>query len=226
MLHGLSRRSTAIAAGALLLTGALSSCGFDYATDRVNTISSGINDREGEVDVLGAVIISGAPDTGVFAASLSNNDYDEPAALTGLGGEVAAAGDFEAVSLGRAGFQNLFEDGGIPVTGIIALGDFVSVNLSFDSGQTTTVTVPVVRPCYEYDPAKFPAMDLPTAPDAGALEDTAETEGAEEPTEAEVEEEIVDGAEESEDDHGESEATDPYSCTPIEPVPHHGGEEE
>lgn len=224
MLHGLSRRSTAIAAGALLLAGALSSCGFDYATDRVNTISSGINDREGDVDVLGAVIISGAPDTGVFAATLSNNDYDEPAALVGLGGEVAPAGELEAVALQRAGSQSLFQTGGIPLTGIIGLGDFISVNLSFDSGQTTTINVPVVRPCYEYDPAKFPAMDLPVAADAATPDEGADTE---DPTEAEVEEEIVDGAEEPEDaDHGDSEATDPYSCTPIEPVGHHGGEEE
>ena len=47
MLH---RRSTATALVAVLLplAAALTSCGFDYPTDRVNTIAAGTNNREAE----------------------------------------------------------------------------------------------------------------------------------------------------------------------------------
>ena len=47
MLH---RRSTATALVAVLLplAAALTSCGFDYPTDRVNTIAAGANNRDGQ----------------------------------------------------------------------------------------------------------------------------------------------------------------------------------
>ena len=206
MLHGLPRRSTAIAAGVLLLSGALSSCGFDYATNRVNTISSGVNDRDGEVDILGAAIISGAPDSGLFVATLSNANPSVPISLTSLAGDTTPDG-LEPVRVAPLGAVSLYQTGGIALSGSIQPGDFVSVELTFDSGQTSTLEVAVVRPCFEYDPAKFPDMVLPgvSESEAGASEAEAE-EG---------------------DGHSEEStlATDPYSCNPIEPEPHGAGEE-
>lgn len=203
MPHGLPRRSTAIAAGALLLTGALSSCGFDYNTNRVNTISSGINDQEGVVDVLGAVVISGAPDSGVFVATLSSADQTESISLTGFGGDVAPSPELTPVEITPLGSVSLFQTGGVPVSGFIGLGDFVNVELTFDNGQVSTLNIPVVRPCYEYDPDQFPAMELPGDPPTGEDEFEAETldEAADEGTKL----------------------TDPYSCDPIEPETY-GGE--
>ena len=56
MLH---RRSTATFVAVLLpLAAALTSCGFDYPTDRVNTIAAGTNNREADVDVLGARVVA------------------------------------------------------------------------------------------------------------------------------------------------------------------------
>ncbi len=53
------RRTTALSVGSLLLAAPLlSSCGFNYATDRPNTVAAGANNRDGAVDVLGAVIVS------------------------------------------------------------------------------------------------------------------------------------------------------------------------
>lgn len=205
MLHGLPRRSTAIAAGVLLLSGGLSSCGFGLATDRVNTISSGVNDREGEVDVLAAAIISAAPDSGVFVATLANANQQVPIALTGLGGEATPIEALDPLVVAPQGAQSLYQLGGIPISGDVGLGDFVNVELTFDSGQTTTIEVAVMRPCYEYDPAKFPGMVLPGAEESAETGETDESH--------------------SEDDHS-ADGTDPYSCTPIEPVPHGEGEGE
>ena len=51
-LRRLPRRSRALVAAALLVAPALSSCGFNYATDRVDTPGAGVNDREKSVDVV------------------------------------------------------------------------------------------------------------------------------------------------------------------------------
>ena len=90
------RRSFALTAAALALTApALTSCGFDYATDRYYTPANGANNRDGAVDVLGAVVVSTEPGSGTFIASLSNNSTTEPATFTELGategGDVTAA---------------------------------------------------------------------------------------------------------------------------------------
>lgn len=218
MLHGLPHRSAAIVAAAFLLSGTLSSCGFDPATNRVNTISTGINDREGEVDVLGAVIISGAPDSGVFVATLNNANRSVAISLTGLSGDVTAAEELEPIKVAPKGVVSLFQTGGVPLSGSIGLGDFVSVDLAFDSGQTTTVNIPVVRPCFEYDPDKFPNLDLPSAATEGAPAVESSTAG--------VEGDVVEGGEEGAEEGAVTQETDPYSCVPTEPVPPHGGEEE
>lgn len=206
MQHELPRRSTAIVAGALLLSGGLSSCGFGLATDRVNTISSGVNDREGEVDVLAAAVISAAPDSGVFVATLSNANQQVPITLTGLGGEATPIEPLEPLVVQPQAAQSLYQLGGIPVSGDIGLGDFVELELTFDSGQTTTIEVAVMRPCFEYDPEKFPGMVLPGA-------------------ESSEDEESHSEEDHSEDGHS-ADGSDPYSCDALEPVEHgHGGEE-
>ncbi|CAN5267765.1 hypothetical protein BH09ACT12_BH09ACT12_36230 [soil metagenome] len=212
MLHGLPRRSTAIAAGVLLLAGALSSCGFDTATNRINTISSGINDQDGQVDILGAAIISGASDSGLFVATLSNSGAtdgtvnDTTVTLVDLAGDVTPIDDLTPVPIEPSASDSLYQDGGIAVSGSFELGDFVNVQLTFDNGQTSTLEVAVMRPCYEYDPAKFPGMVLPSA----------STEPTDEVTES--------STEDSADSEAGSEATDPYSCTPISAEPHSEGE--
>ncbi len=165
------RRSTATAAGVLLLAvPVLASCGFDYATDRINTISAGVNNRDGDVDILGAVVIAGQDDAGVFVASLANNSTTDEATLTDLAG--GAAGELQAVEelapvtvpAGKA--VSLFQTGGVPVSGTFGAGAFVDVTLNFGNGQSSTLKVPVVTPCFQYDVAKFPAIELPGADEA------------------------------------------------------------
>lgn len=143
------RRSFALSAAALALTApALTSCGFDYATDRYYTPANGANNRDGAVDVLGAVVVSTEPGSGTFIASLSNNSTTEATSLTELGatedGDVTAA-EFEPVEIAPGALVNLAEPPAeITVSGEFEAGDFVEVSLGFDNGENTVVEVPVV----------------------------------------------------------------------------------
>jgi hypothetical protein len=148
----------ALAAGGLLLAvPALSSCGFDYPTERVNTVGAGVSEREGTVDVGGAMIVAGQPDSGTLIGTLSNNDDDTAIRLTsvtgGDEGEVEAA-DFPAVEVTGGGHVNLAtlaENAGINVTGDFDAGDFVTVTFTFDNDESVTLEIPVMKACYQYE---------------------------------------------------------------------------
>lgn len=151
------RRSLRLVAGALVLAlPLLGSCGFDKATDRVYTPAAGINNRDGDVDVLSAVIVAAQPDSGTFLASLSNNRADQAFALTG----VAGAGTWSDLTIDPAdlsidiaprGFVNLADEDPITVTGDFAPGDVARLTLTFDSGETVTTNVSVVFACDAYE---------------------------------------------------------------------------
>lgn len=143
------RRPFALTAAALVLTApALTSCGFDYATDRSYTPANGANNRDGTVDVLGAVVVSTEPGSGTFIASLSNNSTTEATSFSELGategGDVTAA-EFEPVEIAPGALVNLADPPAeIEVTGEFEAGDFVEVALGFDNGERAVVEVPVV----------------------------------------------------------------------------------
>ena len=181
--------------------------GFDYATDRINTLSNGTTDRSASVNVVGAVVVAQENDLGAFAATLINTDENAPAALTSLAsggaGAVTPFGDAPvSVAVPTNGLVNMFREGSVPVSGEFEAGDFVSITLGFDTGESITMDVPVVKPCYHYAPDVI-SVDLPTSatPEAGTA---AEGAGA--------------GASAAED----TESTDIYSCQ--EESPAFGGE--
>lgn len=143
------RRSLALTVAALALTApALTSCGFDYATDRYYTPANGANNRDGAVDVLGAVIVSTQPGSGTFIASLSNNSTSEAASFSELApteGGGATVAEFEPVEIPAGGLVNLAEPPAeIEVTGDFEAGDWVELALGFDNGERAVVEVPVV----------------------------------------------------------------------------------
>ena len=141
-------RSFATAAAALALAAPLTSCGFDYATERDYTPAGGSNNREGVVDLLSAVVVSGTEGSGTFVASLSNNDDSEEQSLTGIsGGEGAAieAAEFEPITVPADGLVNLAEPpAGIVLTGEFTAGDFVALSVDFGNGERVSLNVPVV----------------------------------------------------------------------------------
>ena len=140
------RRSLAltIAAVALATTG-LSSCGFDYATDRYYTPSVGTNDRDGTVDVLAAVVVSTEPGSGTFIASLSNGDPDTDVSMTELGLSDGTPVEFEPVVVPAGELVNLAEPAAdLKLTGDFEAGDFIELALGFDNGERVVLDVPVV----------------------------------------------------------------------------------
>ena len=143
----MQHRLLASTALVVALAAPLSSCGFDYATDRDYTPGSGANNREGDVDVLSAVVVSAAEGSGTFIASLANNGSDSEETFTAVAGqdtEVTAA-EFEPIAIPAGGLVNLAEPpAGIVLTGDFAAGDVVPITVDFGNGERVSLNVPVV----------------------------------------------------------------------------------
>jgi hypothetical protein len=165
------RRTLTLATGALALC-ALTSCGFNYATDREYTPAVGVNNRDASVDVLGAVVVSSEEGSGTFIASFANNDTEEPASFEGLEGADTTqlqVDEFTAVEIPAAGLVNLAEEGGIEVTGEFEAGNFIPVSVQFADGEQVEMEIPVVTNCGDYE-----GLDGPS--DAAACEPEHEAE--------------------------------------------------
>jgi hypothetical protein len=196
------RRSLRLVAGALVLAlPLLSSCGFNKATDKVYTPAAGVNNRDGDVDVLSAVIVAAQPNSGTFIASLSNNSPENDASLT----EVAGAEDSADLTFGPVdppvevparGFVNLVNEPPITVTGEFGAGDFEQVTLTFESGDTVTMRIPVVYACDAY-------ADLDQSGESGPSSGP-QTEESESPT-----------TEPSESSSASAAKQEPYDCAAV-----------
>jgi hypothetical protein len=149
------RRTLALATCVLAVCApVLTSCGFDYATDRIYTPAAGVNNRDASVDVLGAVIVSAQDGSGTFIASFANNSTEEPATVETLeGGDQSqlTAADFSPIEVPAGGLVNLADDGGLEVTGDVAAGEFVPVAIQFGSGDRVQLDVPVVTNCGDFE---------------------------------------------------------------------------
>jgi hypothetical protein len=157
------RRTIALGTGAIVLL-ALTSCGFNYATDREYTPGVGVNNHDTDVDVLGAVIVSAEEGSGRFIASLSNSNIEDPATFEGLESVEAGAltvKAFEPIEIAPGGLVNLAElDEPIDVTGEFSAGDFVEVLVKFGDGSQAEMDIPVVTNCGYYE-----GMDGPSEPE-------------------------------------------------------------
>lgn len=139
------RRTLATSTAILALAVPLSSCGFDYATDRNYIPAAGTLDRSATVDVLSAVVVSGQPGSGTFIASLSNNDTEDAHELTNVSGEGISPADFEPIEVAPDSLVNLADPpADIHLTGDFEAGDFVELTMEFSGGDRVTFNVPVV----------------------------------------------------------------------------------
>lgn len=141
-------RPLATAAAVLALAVPLSSCGFDYATDREYRVTSAVDNREAEVDVLSAVVVSAAEGSGTFVASFANNDPDDEQTFTAISGDegtAITAADFEPVTITPGGLVNLADPPkGIVLTGDFGPGDALPLTIDFGNGERVSLNVPVV----------------------------------------------------------------------------------
>jgi hypothetical protein len=181
------RRSLRLTAGALVLAlPLLSSCGFSKATDRVYTPAAGVNNRGGQVDVLSAVVVSDQPDSGTFVATLSNESPTKPDTLESIeaaphtSDNTTEVSDLEfgdvssPVEVPARGYVNLADDEqGVTVTGGFTPGDFLHVRLTFSSGQTTDMKIPVVYACDEWEGLDTSAESASPAPTAAPYQCSA-----------------------------------------------------
>ena len=159
------RRKLALAAG-LVALGApvLSSCGFDYATDRPNVIAHGGFHVDGDgMRVLATRIVAADSHAGVFIATIALNptanaatDAADAPTLTGLAARDSAysvqVGDFKPIAVGDTGAVNLADPsiGGIPLTGDFKAGSSVPLTLTFSDGEQISIQTPVVTRCHEF----------------------------------------------------------------------------
>ncbi len=175
------RRLTPLIAAAVLVP-ALSSC-MNYATDMIYTPAAGVNDRDGDVDILNAAIVSTDGNTGRFIASLNNDDIAATNSLEDLAGAGASGtlsfNGFDPVEIPANGLVNLAEEEfpggvGIPVAGDFGVGDFVEVTITFGDGSSSTLQVPVLPNADEYagiDGSTETDLERPVPEDTFLLEE-------------------------------------------------------
>lgn len=148
------RRTLRFAIGALLLAApVLSSCGFDYATDRVNDITAGHTNRDASVDVLNALVVAGHPDSGTLVGMLVNNgvEDDEDTELTSVtSGPDGTEAEFEPLAVPAGGSAQL-QEAGIRIEGTFEAGGVYDVTLTFANGDEVELAVPVVTECGHYE---------------------------------------------------------------------------
>lgn len=174
------RVKTPVVALALLLAGALSACGFDAPTNRINAVAAGVTDRSAKVDALGIRLLSTTPGEGRLIGALANNTSDE-AALVDVTGDAISPQGFEPVPVPGADSVNLAaaDVASVQVTGDFVAGDVIPLDLSFDTDETVTLYVPVVKYCGQYTQVPSPSVSAPEgseSPPADA-DDEAVAEG-------------------------------------------------
>jgi hypothetical protein len=137
-----------------------------YQTDQVYQPGVGVNNQDGTVDVLGAVIVSSTDGKGTFVASLVNNDKEKSDRLI----DVAAADPADAtvqlaapIEILPDGLVNLADTGAVSVVGqSVEPGKFLRLILTFESGQETEINVPIVDKDAEFAHIE-PATPSPSA---------------------------------------------------------------
>lgn len=151
------RRTLALAGALLAMVLPLSSCGFDYASDRINSIQNGSDNRDASVDVLGAVIVSAQDGKGTFIATFVNNDVNQSNTVDGIvgtdGTQQVTAKSFKPITVDKNGLVNLAtgDAGPIELTGQFVAGDYVPLSITFGNGEGVRISVPVVTDCGIYE---------------------------------------------------------------------------
>lgn len=168
-------RRSIVAAAVVLAVPVLSSCGtnFNAPTDQVYQPAVGTNDRSGSVDILNALIVSGADGSGTLVAGLVNNDVENDDALVGVEGSGPDTGlqveiERGQVPVSRDGLTQLAEEAGVTVRGeAIKAGYIVELTFNFERGDSVTLEVPVQARTGPYAEISVPVV-APASPSPSA----------------------------------------------------------
>lgn len=150
-----------------MLAPVLSSCAAD-ATDVIYNPGVGVNERSGTVDVLNALVVSGAHGSGSLVATLANNDLAEEDALrqvAGAGQDTGITVDLGSpIDVRAGGSVSVSDEAEVAVEGdAVVPGAFVTLQFTFERGETVTVDVPVVARRGPYADIPVPSVAPTTA---------------------------------------------------------------
>ena len=177
-----ARSSFRASAAAALAVLALAGCGVNFGaqTDQVYTPADGENSRDGQVDVLNALIVSDTPGSGRLIGALVNNDPEADDALV----DVSGAGEDSAVT-----FTLTSGDTTIPAGRLVQLADedaatiavsgdpeafeaggFVRVTFTFENADEVELNLPVLEPGETYADVEIPSATEPESPSESPTE--------------------------------------------------------
>lgn len=145
------RRPALVASAMVLSIAPLAGCA-GWASEREYTQAAGANDRDGDVDVLNALIVSAEPGKGTVYTALVNNLTDEDATLVSIT-SVDGAATFEQegpIEIPARGIAKV-EDSGVTATGDFEAGQVVDVTFTFEGAQSVTIGMPVVPATHEFE---------------------------------------------------------------------------
>ena len=166
-------RTVALAAALLLSVPVLAACG-GAATDEIYNPAQGTNARDGQVDVLNAMVVSDGKDGGRLIAGLTNENQFDNDSLTGVTSSASGvtvevgSGDKE---IPADGLLQLADDGSaeILVKGV-TIGRYVDVTFEFAKAEPVTINVPIVEAGEDFDRVQVPDQVTPSV--TGAVEPT------------------------------------------------------
>ena len=148
------RRPALVASAMVLSIAPLAGCAsdVDWASEREYTQAAGANDRDGDVDVLNALIVSAEPGKGTVYTALVNNLSDADAQLISITA-VDGAATFvleEPIEIPARGIAKV-EDSGVTATGDFEAGQVVDVTFAFEGAEPVTIGVPVMPATHEFE---------------------------------------------------------------------------
>lgn len=162
-----------VAIASLLLAPTLGACGFSVQTDQVYQAAVGADERDSNVDVLNAVIVSNGSGQGTFAGSLVNNTGTEDAieeVTADSGVKVVSGGPVVVPAYGLVNLSESLEPSGSIALVLdgesVAAGGYVTLTFTFKSADPVTVRTPVVDATGEGQDYH----EVPLAPTTGAVE--------------------------------------------------------
>ena len=149
----------------VLLVPALGACGFGYQTDQVYQPGVGVNHRDGQVDVLAAVVVSSTDGEGTFVASLVNKDTENDDTLQQVTADDVDVQLQAPIEVPADTLVNLADTGAVAVSGeTVEPGKWVRLTLTFESGETAEVNAPVVPHEDEYSEVELAEPSTTPAP--------------------------------------------------------------
>ena len=178
-------RSLRLAAAVAALAPVLAACGMNVQTTKIYQPGVGVNARDGQVDVLAAVVVADKAGQGRLLATLVNDNQtasDTLSSVTASGGQVAGS----PVQIPARGLVNLAQKGGLAVTGNPGPGASMEITFTFANAPSAKLMVPIVAAKDEYasyapgnspspsssptpsQPTKSPEVSNPTMPTPSA----------------------------------------------------------